>query len=219
MPKLSIAKAQLTDLRLRASRKLGLANSPTGATVGGFDALAVLHELASSPQTAPDALALLHELQVYQVELEMQAEDLRDSRLELEAEMLRQRGRYAHQPVACITVDRDLVVHELNLIAAHMLGISREGSYGLPLDGLLPPQDGATLRGLIARLEHPRPVAVAALQMAPRNDVARAFRVYATAAPGEPFFLLVFCEEPIPPHAAQASGLNASISSSSAAED
>jgi hypothetical protein len=36
----------------------------------------VLHALASSPQTAADALTLLHELQVHQVELDLQAQEL-----------------------------------------------------------------------------------------------------------------------------------------------
>lgn len=195
MSKLSFAMAQLADLRLRASRRLGHANGPREMTVRSFDALAVLHELASSPETAADALALLHELQVHQVELEMQAEELRESRLELETELLRHIGHYAHQPVACITVDRELVVHELNLVAARMLGIVREESYGLLLDSFLSPQGGQTLRGLMSRLEQEPQPAATALQLLSRNGVTRDFRVHANLVPGEQLFLLVFCEE------------------------
>ena len=95
------------------------------------------------------------------------------------------------------------MVHELNLIAARMLGRPREEAYGLLLDSFLSPQGGQTLRGLMARLEQAQPVAVSTLQLTPRGGVAREFRVYANAVPGEPLFLLVFCEEPPLPHAAQ----------------
>ena len=90
---------QLADLRSRAAHRLsggkganstGSADSPDSQAFQATDALAVLHAMASSQDTAGDALALLHELQVHQVEVELQAEELRDSRTELEAALRRQ---------------------------------------------------------------------------------------------------------------------------------
>jgi len=88
MSKPAIASEHLAKLRLRAASRLPGAAGAKGAAGGATDALAVLHELASSPATAADALALLHELQVHQIELQLQDEELRRSRAELESALL-----------------------------------------------------------------------------------------------------------------------------------
>jgi hypothetical protein len=73
------------DLRRRALAQLRVPAGSHEARLNSSAALGVLHELASSPSTAEAALALLHELQVHQVELDLQDEELRRSRAELEA--------------------------------------------------------------------------------------------------------------------------------------
>jgi PAS domain-containing protein len=113
------------------------------------NALAVLHALASSPATASDALALLHELQVLQVELDLQAEELRESRNELEARLRRQTEFCDALPVACLSVDRELVIREANLMGAAMLGVGRDGVAGLRLDTCLTADGLRTLRELM----------------------------------------------------------------------
>jgi hypothetical protein len=80
------------DLRLRALQRLTGNNGSHDARLNGSAAFQVLHDLASSPSTGAAALALLHELQVYQVELDLQDEELRRSRAELEAALTRQDG-------------------------------------------------------------------------------------------------------------------------------
>ena len=104
----------------------------------------------AEPFAAADALALLHELQVHQVELELQAEELRESRAELEAMLQRQIVLYDHQPVACFTIDRGLVVQELNLQGAALLDLPREEAYGLRIDVFLSDEGAARLRRLLA---------------------------------------------------------------------
>ena len=93
-----------------------------GAMQMATAAYGVLHELASSPTTAADALALLHELQVHQVELDLQAEELRASRMELEAALRRQIQLYDAAPVGHATIDPSCTLLELNLTGAAMLG-------------------------------------------------------------------------------------------------
>jgi hypothetical protein len=44
---------------------------PTAGWPLGIDTLALLHNLASTPDRAADALKVLHELQVHQVELDL----------------------------------------------------------------------------------------------------------------------------------------------------
>lgn len=147
MATLPISHERLADLRRRASTRL--TGAPAEAQpFAASDALAVLHDLASSPDTAADALALLHELQVHQVELELQAEELRESRAELESMLQRQIELYDHLPVGCFTIDRTLVVHELNLRGAAQLGVPREEAYGLRLDAFLTSQGAQQLRAM-----------------------------------------------------------------------
>jgi hypothetical protein len=89
-----IAPEQLSNLRHRATSRLSAGAGATRAPVSASNALAVLHDLASSPETAADALALLHELQVHQVELDLQADELRESRAGLETALRRQTDLY-----------------------------------------------------------------------------------------------------------------------------
>jgi hypothetical protein len=76
-------------LRERAQKVLHTPSSSLPKPKDATDAFRVLFELASSPDTAGDALALLHELQVHQVELDMQTEELMHSRAELETDHCR----------------------------------------------------------------------------------------------------------------------------------
>ncbi len=116
------------DLRLRALSRLN--GGGRIGQKGASDALVVLFELASSPSTADDALALLHELQVHQVKLELQDEELRSSRAELETALGRQVELYDAAPVGSFSVDTKAVLYELNLTGARLLGFEREELLG-----------------------------------------------------------------------------------------
>ncbi len=69
---------------------------------------------------------LLHELRVHQIELEMQNEELRVSRAEVEAGLKRYTDLYDFAPVGYLTLSPEGSIRELNLPAARVLG--REGS-------------------------------------------------------------------------------------------
>ena len=140
------------DLRLRARERLTGQKDPDGAPVSASAALGVLHALASSPATAADALALLHELQVHQVEHDLQAEELRGTRAELESELRRQVQLYDGAPAGLFTVDADGAIQELNLTGAGMLGFTREALLGRPLGGFLAPHSARTLQAMLERV-------------------------------------------------------------------
>ncbi len=133
-PRPAIEPERQAVLRGRAASRLKGGAATQGGAASAANALSVLHALASSPDTAAAALTLLHELQVHQVELELQAQELRESRIEMEAALRRQVELYDFQPVGCFTIDAATVVHELNRTAAEMLGVGREDMCGLPLD-------------------------------------------------------------------------------------
>ncbi len=127
------------DLRLRAQSSLGRDASPGQVAGGVASALGVLMDMASSPDTAADALAVLHELQVHQVELALQSEELRASLSDLELAMARQVQLYDCAPVAQFTVDEQLLVLEANLTGAQLLATDREALLGMSLGSFLAP--------------------------------------------------------------------------------
>lgn len=169
----AIAPERLADLRRRAASRLKGPAATKGSAARAADALAVLHALASSPETAPDALTLLHELQVHQVELDLQAQELHESRAELESALRRQIEVYDFQPVACYTIDDRLVLHELNRTGADLLGIERDEAYGLALDTFLVAESARRFRAALSSVDAGKRRASCRLTVNPRDAPAR----------------------------------------------
>jgi PAS domain S-box-containing protein len=67
----------------------------------------------------------LHELEVHQIELEMQNEELREARVEMESALARYTEMFEFAPVGYVTVSLDGVLREMNHAAARLLGRMR----------------------------------------------------------------------------------------------
>jgi len=78
---------------------------------------------AAIPQE--DIMELVHELDTYQIELELQNEDLREASVELEESRRRYADLYEFAPVAYLTLSDNGKIIEANLTAVEMLGLSR----------------------------------------------------------------------------------------------
>jgi PAS domain S-box-containing protein len=100
--------AQAAELRAQAEEKLGK------------------QKQMSPSVTKADTQRLVHELQVHQIELEMQNEELVQSREELEAVLRKYTDLYDFAPVGYITLARDGAIHQANLAAAKLLGVERD---------------------------------------------------------------------------------------------
>jgi len=75
--------------------------------------------------TAEEAQRIVHELQVHQVELEMQNEELRQSRAELESGLERFTDLYDFAPVGYMSLGRDGTIRQVNLSGTGMVGVER----------------------------------------------------------------------------------------------
>ena len=125
-----------TAAALRARAQALLKGDDAGTWLDATQALRVLFDLAANSETAADALALLHELQVHQVELDLQAEELSQSRHDLEAMLAAQRQLYDAAASALVVIDAQGRLTDVNLTAVHDLGMDATARNGLLGQGL-----------------------------------------------------------------------------------
>lgn len=84
-----------------------------------------LRELGAADKPIPkkDVLELIHELEVHQVEIEMQNEELRRSRNEIEESQRKYFDFYDLAPVGYMSLDRNGYIREINRAGADLLGL------------------------------------------------------------------------------------------------
>ena len=146
---------------------------------------------ALSPEASRE---LLHDLRVHQIELEMQNEELRRAREELEASRARYFDLYDLAPAGYLTMGETGMILEANLAVATMLGVARGALVKQPLSRFIFREDLDSYfqhRKLLLKAEAPQPCE---LRLA-RNDAPPCWaRLEATAAQndaGEPVYRVV----------------------------
>ena len=92
------------------------------------------------------ARALIHELQVYTEEVEVQNEQLRRARAEIEEARDRFADLYDFAPIGYLSLDHHGVITEINLAAAALIGRTRAFLLNLPLTALADRRDRDRLR-------------------------------------------------------------------------
>lgn len=150
MSHLAESSPYLSGLRERATNQLTQGVRSDLSRASTSEAMAVLFQLASSPSTAGDALALLHELQVHQVEVEMQHEELQQSRAELENHLARQMHLVERAPAAFLVLDEASVVCEINLAGVRLLGAAGNDVLGRSFTRFLSPPSNSQLQKMLA---------------------------------------------------------------------
>ncbi len=98
-------------------------------------------EAALKTLSIDDARLMFHELRVYQIELEMQNEELRRTQHELEISRSRYFDLYNLAPVGYLTLSEQGLVLEVNLAAAGMLGDVRNKILKKPISRFIYPED------------------------------------------------------------------------------
>lgn len=145
--------AKHSKLRSDAESRLKEGSAPP--TVGwsvGVNALSMLHKLASQPASAVDALKLLHELQVYQVELDLQHEQIETTQREIAEDLARYQDLFERAPVAYLTLTPQRDILECNSAGASLFGIEQDELRGRSIDSLLAPASRPVLLRMLKAL-------------------------------------------------------------------
>lgn len=198
MSHLAETSAYLSSLRERATTQLTGGNQIDLARASTSDAMAVLFKLASSPDTAVDAMALLHELQVHQVEVDMQHEELRQSRVELENDLIRQTERFERAPAAYLVVDGASALCEINAAGLRLLRASSEDVLGRPLTSFLSASGSERLRSMLGQATTQGATETVELELLHMDGLSR--RLYASVdkEASSDRFLVVLMASPSP---------------------
>ncbi len=80
---------------------------------------------AAPPMAESDTQRLVHQQEVYQIELEMQNEELLQSCAQVEAGLRLYTDLYDFAPVGYLSLARDGAIHKINLAVANLLGVER----------------------------------------------------------------------------------------------
>lgn len=196
MSQLAETSSYLSSLRERATTQLTDGTRTNLARTSPSDAMAVLFKLASSPSTAGDALALLHELQVHQVEVDMQHEEIRRSRDELESELILQKALVEAAPAGILVVNEATVLCEINPAGERLLGAASEDVLGRPLVGFLSASSGGQLQKMLTLARQRAVPETCELQLLPRSGVARKLLCSVSLEATSGRILLVLLEPP-----------------------
>jgi PAS domain S-box-containing protein len=104
----------------------------------------------SAPASSPvEQQRLLYELEVHQIELEMQNEELREARIDLETALARYTEIFDFAPVGYTTIALDTTLQESNHTAARLLGWKRSELVGQRFDSLVVARDRSRFSELL----------------------------------------------------------------------
>jgi PAS domain-containing protein len=103
--------------------------------------------------SSPDEMQrIIHELAVYQIELEMQQDELLQTRVELEESLDCYTELYDFAPLGYLTLDREGVIRKVNLSASKLLGIERSRLMGDRLGWFIVPEDLPLYNAMLERV-------------------------------------------------------------------
>ena len=109
-------------------------------------------EALDLPYGEVEAQRLVHELRVHQIELEMQNEELREARAEIEAGLERYTDLYDFAPVGYLSLTPDGVILRSNLNGSFLLGTERARLVGMRFGQFLNPEDKGVFSALLKQV-------------------------------------------------------------------
>lgn len=164
--------------------RIGLA-PPMQVAPPSIEALKLLHDLASAPTTASDALKLLHELQVHQVELDLITVQNAAEHSETADQLARYKALYDHAPIGYFVVDLDGGhIIEGNPAGARLLGIPHEQLEDHPFVSFFVAASRDTLVGLLSRAQVETTAVSCVVEALSDTDGLRPLHATAALSPG-----------------------------------
>jgi two-component system CheB/CheR fusion protein len=137
---------------------------------------------AAKRRTAEESQRLVHELQVHQIELELQNEELQQSRAELEAGLERYSDLYDFAPVGYLTLDGDGAIRKVNLSAARLLGLERSHLVGARFGLFISPEYRPAFNALLEKVFESQAKQVCDLTIGPEKSAPLWVHVEAVAS-------------------------------------
>jgi PAS domain S-box-containing protein len=138
--------------RVKKPAKPAANDAPSGV-LGWAKQQLKLHEFsADAPLSEADARRLVHQLQVHQIELEMQNEELRESRAQAEALLVRYTDLFDFAPAGLFTIEKNGALSEVNLTGASLLGVARAQLMGKRFATFVASADRSAFAALLTRI-------------------------------------------------------------------
>jgi PAS domain S-box-containing protein len=138
---------------------------------------------AHVPRSAHETQRLLHELQVHQIELELQNEELRNSRVQVEAAVSRYTDIYDFAPVGYFTLKSDGVITQTNFAGARLLGLERSRLVGKRFEAFVSSADRPAFNALIQQVFAAQAHQALEAELVRKDPPARTVHIEATLSP------------------------------------
>jgi len=184
-----------TKLRLEAEARLKTRTSPpTKGWTLGLETLDLLFKLSSDPDRASDALKLLHELQTFQVELDMQHEQLEANEREIAHDRDYYKALYDFAPTGYFLVSLGGQILKSNLAGARLLGVARVEFCNHPVTNFLAPESRPKMLTLLQHIQSGSPVASCVVLSENRGRGSQMLHIAANISPNREAILMVVSE-------------------------
>lgn len=193
MPDSLILQQEIARLRLEAENRLRLGTAPRArASTVSVDALGVLYRLASVPATADEGLKLLHELQTYQVEVDMQREQLVANERESAHDASCYRTLFDMAPGGFFILTIDGCITDCNAAAVRLFGGDKDELCGRQIGSLLTLESQSMLAAMLARVRSGREGTALIVTSDGGHSGLRSLRLLANLTPdGETMLMMV----------------------------
>jgi PAS domain S-box-containing protein len=125
----------------------------------------------SEPNSQPEeSKRLIHELQVHQIELELQNEQLQQSRADLEAGLQSYSDLYDFAPMGYVTLDSGGAIRKVNIAGARLLGVERARLVGARFGVFVSPECHPTFNAFLQKVFDSHAKEVCELGLCPEQN-------------------------------------------------
>lgn len=181
-----------SQLRMQAESRLKQGTAPQSRDYTlNSDTLALLYQLASDPRQADAALKLLHELQTYQVELDLQHEQLEANEHDLVHALNYYTTLYNYAPIGYFVVNHDDRIVEGNLAGSRLLGLDQDEIVNSLVHSFFAPASRSTISAMLKKIREDRTGGSCAVQTASGDNASRLLRITANLTPGDEAILMI----------------------------